>query len=121
MKTIRTGVVGVGHMGANHARIYSEISTSRLTAVYDQNPEAAAAAAKRFHCQAAESLETFASMVDAATICTQLLSRAEPSLSLRASSTGAPCLTDRRLAGREVERRKEERLAFAIIRASTQL
>jgi len=70
MKTIRTGVVGVGHMGANHARIYSELTSSRLTAVYDQNPEAAATAAKRFHCEAAESLEAFASMVDAATICT---------------------------------------------------
>jgi len=70
MKTIRTGVVGVGHMGINHARIYSEIPGSQLTAVYDTNLEAAAAAAKNFNCQAVSSLEEFAGLVDAATICT---------------------------------------------------
>lgn len=70
MKTIRTGVVGVGHMGINHARIYSELPGSQLAAVYDTNREAAAAAAENFNCQAASSLEEFANLVDAATICT---------------------------------------------------
>lgn len=70
MKTIRTGVVGVGHMGANHARIYSELPGSQFTAVFDTNTEAAAATAKRFNCKAAATLEEFASLVDAATICT---------------------------------------------------
>jgi predicted dehydrogenase len=70
MKTIRTGVVGVGHMGINHARIYSELPGSQLTAVYDTNREAAAAAEKNFNCQAVSSLEEFAGLVDAATICT---------------------------------------------------
>ena len=70
MKILRTGVVGVGHMGINHARLYSEISGSELAAVFDSNPESAAAAAKRFGCRAASSLDEFASLVDAATICT---------------------------------------------------
>jgi predicted dehydrogenase len=70
MKMIRTGVVGVGHMGINHARIYSELEGSQLAAVYDTNREAAAAAAEKFNCQAASSLEEFADLVDAATICT---------------------------------------------------
>jgi predicted dehydrogenase len=70
MKTIRTGVVGVGHMGINHARIYSELPGSQLTAVYDTDREAANAAAKNFQCQAVSSLEEFAGLVDAATICT---------------------------------------------------
>jgi predicted dehydrogenase len=70
MKTIRTGVVGVGHMGINHARIYSELPGSQLMAVYDTNREAAAAAAKNFNCQAVSSLEEFVGLVDAATICT---------------------------------------------------
>jgi predicted dehydrogenase len=70
MNIIRTGVVGVGHMGANHARIYSELPGSCLSAVYDTNIEAAEAAAKKFGCKAARSLEEFAGMVDAATICT---------------------------------------------------
>jgi predicted dehydrogenase len=70
MKMIRTGVVGVGHMGSNHARIYSELEGSQLAAVYDTNRDAAAAAAENFNCQAASSLEEFADLVDAATICT---------------------------------------------------
>lgn len=70
MNTIRTGVVGVGHMGSNHARLYSELPGSQLTAVFDTNSEAAAAVAKRFHCEAVPTLELFAERVDAATICT---------------------------------------------------
>ena len=60
MKTLRTGVVGVGHMGVNHARLYSEIPGSEFTAVFDSNAENAAAAAKRFGCRATSSLEEFA-------------------------------------------------------------
>ncbi|MFM8716488.1 MAG: Gfo/Idh/MocA family oxidoreductase, partial [Spartobacteria bacterium] len=70
MKTIRTGVVGVGHMGINHARIYSELPGSQLTAVYDTNAEATAAAARNFNCRAASSLEEFSDLIDAATVCT---------------------------------------------------
>ena len=44
MKTLRTGVVGVGHMGVNHARLYSEIPGSEFAAVFDSNAENAAAA-----------------------------------------------------------------------------
>lgn len=60
----------MGHMGANHARIYSELPGSQFTAVFDTNTEAATAVAKRFNCRAATSLEEFATLVDAATICT---------------------------------------------------
>lgn len=70
MKTIRTGVVGVGHMGINHARIYSEIPDSKLAAVLDANPATAATVAAKYNTRAASSLEEFASLVDAATICT---------------------------------------------------
>ena len=75
MKNIRTGVIGVGHMGVNHARIYSELGT--LAAVHDSNPETAAAIAKRFHVKATTSLEEFASLVDAATICTPTVTHHE--------------------------------------------
>ncbi len=74
---LRTGVVGVGHMGLNHARIYSELPASTLTAVFDNNPEAAARAAKKYRTRAAASLEEFAGMVDAATICTPTVTHYE--------------------------------------------
>lgn len=77
MKKIRTGVVGVGHMGLNHARLYSELETSDLAAVYDNDPAAAKAAAEKFRTRAAASLEEFSSLVDAATICTPTVTHFE--------------------------------------------
>jgi len=38
MKKLRVGVVGVGHIGSNHARIYAEIPSAEFTAVYDVEP-----------------------------------------------------------------------------------
>ena len=35
MKTLRVGVVGVGHIGSNHARLYAEIPSADFSAVYD--------------------------------------------------------------------------------------
>ncbi len=77
MSTLRTGVVGVGHMGINHARIYSEIASCKLAAVYDQNEDAARHAAKKYQTHAAASLEEFAGLVDAATICTPTITHYE--------------------------------------------
>ncbi len=67
---IRTGVVGVGHIGKIHARVYSELDRGAFTAVYDADTEAAAGVARKFQVRAAESLEEFATLVDAATIST---------------------------------------------------
>lgn len=70
MNRIRAGVVGVGHIGINHARIYSELESCELAAVYDASPSNAEAAAKRFGARIARSLEEFADLVDAATVST---------------------------------------------------
>jgi len=35
MNKLRVGVVGVGHIGSNHARLYAEIPSAQFTAVYD--------------------------------------------------------------------------------------
>ena len=67
---IKTGVVGVGHIGKIHARVYSELERSEFTAVYDANPAAAEAVAKKYKVHPTSSLDEFASLVDAATIST---------------------------------------------------
>lgn len=48
---IRVGVIGVGNMGRNHARIYSELSDAQLCAVADFDESRARAAAKRYDCR----------------------------------------------------------------------
>jgi predicted dehydrogenase len=70
MKKLRVGVVGVGHIGANHARLYSEIDSADFTAVYDVDLARANAVAKKFRATVATSLEEFADLIDAASIAT---------------------------------------------------
>ncbi len=47
--TIKTAVVGVGSMGRNHARIYSELDESHLVAVCDTNQALATDVADRYN------------------------------------------------------------------------
>lgn len=70
VQKLRVGVAGVGHIGINHARIYSELPECDLTAIFDANPKNAAAAAKKYRAPVAETLEEFASLVDAASVAT---------------------------------------------------
>ena len=70
MKNLRLGVVGVGHIGKNHARLYAETDTADFTAIYDTDAANAAQIAQQYHVRAADSLEEFAELVDAASVAT---------------------------------------------------
>jgi predicted dehydrogenase len=70
VKMPRVGVVGVGHIGKNHARLYAELSSGRFTAIYDTDRAVAEARAAEFGVKAVASLEEFAEEVDAASIAT---------------------------------------------------
>jgi predicted dehydrogenase len=69
MKTLRVGVVGVGHIGKNHARLYAELP-AQFTAIYDTDARVARERAGEFGVVAASSLQEFADQVDAASIAT---------------------------------------------------
>lgn len=70
MSKLRVGVVGVGHIGKNHARLYAELSATEFSAIYDTDTAKAQQLAKEFGTTAAASLEQFAERVDAASIAT---------------------------------------------------
>jgi predicted dehydrogenase len=70
MKKLRVGVVGVGHIGSNHARIYAELPQAEFVAVFDIDPGRAAEIAARYKTKPVESLNEFAEMVDAASVAT---------------------------------------------------
>ncbi len=70
MSKPRIGVVGVGHIGKNHARLYAELSATEFSAIYDTDMAKARQLAKEFGTTAAASLEQFAERVDAASIAT---------------------------------------------------
>ena len=70
MNKLRVGVVGVGHIGKNHARLYAELSGAQFTAIYDTDTARAREHGNEFGVVAAASLEEFAEQVDAASIAT---------------------------------------------------
>jgi predicted dehydrogenase len=70
VKAPRVGVVGVGHIGKNHARLYAELPHAQFTAIYDTDRAVAEQRAAEFGVKAVASLEEFAEQVDAASIAT---------------------------------------------------
>src|SRR6516162_9427839 len=70
MKKLRVGVVGVGHIGSNHARLYAEIPSAEFTAVYDVEPSRSRTISSKFGAVPAKSLDDFIAMVDAASVAT---------------------------------------------------
>ncbi len=70
MKTIKAGVIGVGHIGINHARIYSELPNCELVAVLDANKQAAQKAVAKYGGVVCHSLQEFSELIDAATVAT---------------------------------------------------
>jgi len=70
MKILRVGVVGVGHIGKNHARLYAETETADFTAIYDIDTVAATQIAQQYDVRATSSLDEFAERIDAASVAT---------------------------------------------------
>lgn len=67
---VRVGVVGVGHIGSNHARLYAEVPSANFTGVYDLDVARGNAVGKKFGATSARSLDEFIGMVDAASVAT---------------------------------------------------
>jgi predicted dehydrogenase len=70
MKKLRVGVVGVGAIGSNHARLYAEIPSAEFSAVYDIDQARGNAIGRKFGATAAKSLDDFIKAIDAASVAT---------------------------------------------------
>ncbi|MCU4924889.1 Gfo/Idh/MocA family oxidoreductase [Halobacteria archaeon AArc-dxtr1] len=64
---LRIGVIGVGSMGENHARVYAELRDVELAGVTDQNRDLAREVAHRYGTEA-RSFEELLSACDAVTV-----------------------------------------------------
>ena len=56
---IKAGVIGIGAIGKNHARIYSEIDSADLVAVFDTDTDAAKEIVNLYGGILAGSIEEF--------------------------------------------------------------
>ncbi|MEM9280594.1 MAG: Gfo/Idh/MocA family oxidoreductase [Verrucomicrobiota bacterium] len=74
---VKTGVIGVGAIGRNHARLYAELDSSELVGIYDANPQIAQAVAEEFGTEAIDSLEDLVQKVDAASVATPTVTHRE--------------------------------------------
>lgn len=64
----RVGVVGVGHLGQEHARVYASIPDANLVGVLDRDAVRAAEIAARYSCRAFDAIEALVEEVDAVSI-----------------------------------------------------
>jgi len=68
MKPIKVAVVGVGHLGSIHARIYSQLASAQLVAVCDTQQDRAGATAQQYGCRALTDYRELLDQVDAVSI-----------------------------------------------------
>jgi predicted dehydrogenase len=67
-KKINVGVIGVGHIGKEHARIYSSLDNVALVGVYDISREQGERIAEKFKTRVFDNLEQVWSAVDAVSV-----------------------------------------------------
>ncbi len=65
---LRAGVIGVGHLGQHHARIYGLLPGVQLAGVFDTDPVRARDVAARCNTRACESLDDLLGRVDAVSV-----------------------------------------------------
>ncbi len=68
MDRLRVGVIGVGHLGQHHARIYSLLPNTRLIAIQDLDNTRGELIANRYGVTFFENLENLLSQVDAVSV-----------------------------------------------------
>lgn len=100
-RPVRVAVVGVGHLGKFHARIYAENPRAELLAVVDPNGEKARALATECKTSAFESLADLPRNVEAVSIAVPTSLHADVAVPLL--ERGVHCLVEKPLAASVAE------------------
>lgn len=77
MNELKVGVVGVGHLGKLHAKLYTQVEKAKLVGVFDLDSKKSEAVAKEFECKKYDSIEALFKDVDAINIVTPTTSHHE--------------------------------------------
>ncbi len=70
MQKLKVGVVGVGHIGREHARIYSLLDGVQFAGVYDIDPAVSRSIAQQYDIRSFSSLADMIEAVDAVSVAT---------------------------------------------------
>jgi predicted dehydrogenase len=68
MGKLKVGVVGVGHLGKIHARVYSELPSVALVGVADIDEQSARVTADKYYCEAYTNYREMIDRVDAVSV-----------------------------------------------------
>lgn len=95
-EAVRVGVVGVGSMGTNHARVYDTLKGAELVAVVDGERDRAAHVADVYGGEAFTTIDELAGRVDAVSVAAPSALHAD--LGCRLLELGIDCLIEKPLA-----------------------
>src|SRR5436190_23386826 len=70
MEQVKIGVVGIGRMGQNHCRVYSNLKNTKFVGVCDVNPERGRDVARTYEVSYFREIDSLLENVDAVSICT---------------------------------------------------
>lgn len=114
---LRAGVVGVGKMGAHHARVYASLAgRCRLTAIYDPDRQRASALAEQFGTRAAATLDELLDVVDVVSIASPTRFHCEQALAALDRDTDV--LIEKPAAATVQDARRLERAAAQVERGA---
>ncbi|HYE72426.1 MAG TPA: Gfo/Idh/MocA family oxidoreductase [Blastocatellia bacterium] len=85
---LRTAVIGVGHLGREHARIYSSLPNSELIAVCDTNESTGREIAERYSVRFVSDYRELIGQVDAVSVVTPTVSHHDVALDFLQAGTG---------------------------------
>ena len=68
MEKLKIGVIGTGHLGKLHVKMFKQISECEVTGIYDSNNQTASDVAMEFNTKAFDSLDNLLNVIQAASI-----------------------------------------------------
>ena len=68
MEKLKIGVIGTGHLGKLHTKMFQQIQNCELVGIYDTNPENLSNVAKEFNIRAFGNFDDMLKSVDAVSI-----------------------------------------------------
>ncbi len=77
---LKVAVVGVGHLGQHHARVFHELASTTLVAVVDIDPERGRSVAGKYNVPYCSSMEQLPDSLDAVSVVTPTVNHLETAL-----------------------------------------
>ncbi len=101
MTVLKAGVIGVGHLGQHHARLYASLPGAQLVGVSDQSPERAKVVADRHGAKVFDSIESLLREVDVVSVAVPTTSH--HAVAKQCLSAGKHVLVEKPIAVTSVE------------------